>query len=217
MELVASSAASIALESSESYLAVKGTGGTEFSTITATLRDSRGQLVPVGTSVNFKVSPDGTFSNGQDSTTVLAISGGQAVVVYQSGTTSGTKIFTVDSGLTATSSAVLVLVNAGPAVQIVIGSESGLIANSLNNGLTTTVLGAFVADTYSNPIAEGTEVFFELTGANADTADITTVMETDDTGVATATITYPDDATGVAVTVRVTVGTVTETQTIILP
>ena len=79
-------------------------------------------------------------------------------------------------------------------------------------------LGVFVTDAYNNPVAEGTVVFFELTGANADTADITTLVQTDENGVAVATITYPLDAAAVAVGVKVTVGTISEEDTaVVLP
>jgi len=216
IELITSSSAAIALEASETSLQVTGTGGTEISQITATVWDGNGNLVPAGTAVTFAVSPDGTFGNGQSTYQVLTNASGQATVTYQSGSTSGTKVFTATSG-SASGSAPLILVASGPAAQIVIGSDSGMTATDASNGLVSTELGAFITDTYSNPIPDSTEVHFELTGANADTAAITTIVETDEYGVAVATITYGMEAAGVTITVRVTCGAVTETKDIVLP
>ncbi|MCK4350078.1 MAG: Ig-like domain-containing protein, partial [Candidatus Krumholzibacteria bacterium] len=214
--LTSSTAAAIALEASETSLQVKETGGTELSTITATVRDALGNLVPAGIQVTFSVSPDGTFRSGDQDTSVVTNENGEASVVYQSGSTSGTKTFTVTSG-SASASAPLIIVSSGPPVQIVIGSGANLSVENLGNGLARTKIGAFVSDTYSNPVSQGTEVFFELTGANADTADITTIVETDEFGVAEAKITYPTEAGGLDITIRVSSGTVFENKTITLP
>ena len=87
----------------------------------------------------------------------------------------------------------------------------------LSNGLLQATVGAFVADQYGNPVLEGTQVHFELTGANMDTADVVTWAITDAFGVAETTVTYPTLAAGVTITLQVSVGTVTETQDLILP
>jgi len=214
VSLAVPTATSISLSASPTELQVRGTGGTELSTITASVWAGEG-LVPVGTPVFFEVSPDGSFANSADTTTVQTNASGQASVTYQSGTASGTKTFTVTSG-TASASAQLIIVASGPAAQVIIGNEAGS-ATDLGNGLTQATVAAIITDAFNNPVSASTEVFFELTGANADTAAITTIVFTDSNGVASATLTYPNDAQGVTVTVRVTVGTVTESRDITLP
>jgi|GEM_PF-3933450 len=216
VELISSTSAAIALEASETALQVKGTGGTELSVITATVWDCRGNLVPTGTAVSFAVTPDGTFcSNNQDTTTVITDDSGKATVVYQSGTESGNKVFTATSG-SAVGSAPLITVAAGPVSNILIGSEP-YTANAGDTGITTTSIAVLVSDAYANPVVEETEVHFELTGANADKAVVVTWVQTDETGVAATTISYPTAEAGVSVTLKVTCGGVTEQKTFALP
>jgi len=214
IELVASNSSAIALAAGTDTLAVLGTGGTELSIITATVWDDYSQLVPAGIAVQM-VASTGTFSNGTATITRLTSSNGQVSFTYQSGTTPGTVSFTATSG-TATGSAPLLIITPGPAANIVIGSDP-LGATDLGNGLARTKLGAFITDAYSNPVMSGTVIHFSLSGANADTADITTLVVTDATGVAEVFITYPTDAAGLTVTVDVSSGTVTESKDIILP
>jgi hypothetical protein len=124
-------------------------------------------------------------------------------------------VFSATSG-SASSSAALITVAAGPAFQIVVGDTIDT-AGGPGGGLVQGSIGAFVADAASNPVFEGTLVHFELTGANADTADVTTRVPTDESGVAITTITYPTGAAGLTITLRVTVGSITETKDLILP
>lgn len=212
--LTSSTAAAIALEASETSLQVKETGGTELSTITATVKDSLGNLVPAGIQVNFTVSPAGTFSNGLNTSTVLTNASGQASVIYQSGTTPGDMLITATSG-GATGSTVLITVAPGPANQILISYDPA--DKTSGGGFSTVPIGALVSDAYGNTVVDDTQVYFQIT-VNPDRGAIVPMATTTD-GFAQAALKYPDYEIDNTLTVKATTlgGTISATIVVTLP
>ncbi len=207
IELVNSSSAWIELESSETNLAVLATGGTEMALITTTVWDDNGYLVPAGTAVQM-VASTGTFSNGTDTITHLTDTNGQATFVYQSGATAGTVTFTATSG-TATGSAPLLTISFGPATQILLGNSTTV--TDLDNGFSTITIAALVSDVSGDAVAEGTQVFFEVTVGGA-ISSIEPYALTDETGLAEVTLTFLTAQSGVGnVTIQASIGAVTQT------
>ena len=213
VELLPSASAAIALSASESDLSVKGTGGTETSTITATVWDANGAFVPAGISVQLQAT-SGTFSNGQSTITKLTGTNGQATFTYQSGSTAGTITFTATSG-SATGSAALVTVSFGPATQILCSADTSQTTD-LGNGSSTLKVAALVSDTNGAAVAEGTLVAFDITAGGAN-GHIEPWATTNTTGVAEAILTFLNSASGSTITVRATVGSVSQTLVITLP
>jgi adhesin/invasin len=192
VELITSSSASIVLGTSETDLQVLGTGGTETATITATVRDAVGSLVAAGTAVTF-TSNTGTFDTGFSTYATQTDANGQATATFQSGTVTGTVTITATSG-TASGSAALITIAAGPPTQILVDYPTG--ATTPANGFSSIQIGALVSDAQGNAVAEGTQVFFEIT-TGAGLATIQAYGSTNDTGLALVTLTYPGSNIGV--------------------
>jgi hypothetical protein len=94
---------------------------------------------------------------------------------------------TATSG-SASGSAALITIAAGPPSQILMDYDSG--ATTPVNGFSSIQVGALVSDAQGNAVTAGTQVYFEIsTGANL--ATIQAYGETDDTGLAQVTLTYP--------------------------
>jgi hypothetical protein len=206
------------LESSETDLQVKGTGGVETATITATVWDTQGQVVPAGTEVTLTAS-SGTFSNGLASSTKLTDGNGQVTYAYQSGTTSGTVTFTATETVTgASGSAALLTVAAGPATQILLSYDTAASPTPSPAGVIELPIGAIVSDVYGNTVMDDTQIFFELTAGGTFAAITPSALTTD--GQAEATLVYPAANSGSAVTIQASTlgGTVTATLVIaVLP
>lgn len=212
VELVASTAASIALEADPVDLSVKETGGIEISTITATVRDVYGQTVPAGVVVQM-VASSGTFSNGTATILKLTNSSGKATFIYQSGNVPGTITFTATSG-TATGVVDLVKVVSGPPATVIISFDNA--ASSPTGGISSVTVSALIADAQGNAVAEGSLVYYEII-AGPGVGVIQPAAETDATGLAGATLSYAVSQIGSSLTVRVTAGGISSTLVIALP
>jgi len=213
VELITSASAAIALASSVDSLAVLGTGGIETSTITATVWDAYGQLVPTGTSVNL-VASTGTFSNGLASITRLTGANGQVTFTYQSGATAGSVTFTATSG-TATGSAPLLTIQFGAATQVLVTTDLTQAVDK-QNGTFTLAVAALVSDANGDIVDVGSVVFFDIT-VGATFAQVSPWIATDADGIAEATLVYPTASIAQSVTVRATIGGVSQTLVIVLP
>lgn len=214
VELVASTAASIALEALVTELAVKETGGIEFSTITATVRDVYGQTVPAGVQVQM-VATGGTFNNGSATITKSTNTSGVVTYTYQSGTTPGTVTFTATSG-SATGSADLLTVVSGPPATVIISYDDVSAVNPVN-GISSVIISALVADAQGNAVATGTLVYFEITTPATGAGVIEPSAITATTGLADATLSYAADQQGLNVTIKVTSGGIISTLLVVMP
>jgi adhesin/invasin len=208
----------LAMEADPIDLIADGEGTPTTSTITVTVLDTLGAPVPLGTSVDLSVSPDGVFGNNTTSITKTTDTAGQASAIYRAGTSSGTMEFTATSG-TITVVDELIHVASGLPDHILIGDPS--TATDLGDGQGSFTVGVTVASA-TNAAIEGIVINFSLTGAGNDTvATITSGANTvtDEDGVATATITFPLGQAGNTIEVTVTTGdgSVTEVKTITLP
>ncbi len=180
---------------------MKGTGGNETSTITATLLDGDNEPVPPGQLVAFSMSPTngGLFNGTADVDTVETDDNGEARVQFQSGTVATDVTITagaVGTGLSASQS--LLTVTAGPtanidvsAVEIVFG-ETGQYEREIH---------AVLSDTYGNSVPNANVVW---TAAPDSVGGIIGTSTTDENGVAQTFFTYARGYEVLAVTYSAT-------------
>ncbi|MFO7769483.1 MAG: invasin domain 3-containing protein [bacterium] len=209
--LEAPTTASIGLSTSTTDLQVKGTGGTETATITATLLDGDNKPVPPGVLVDFEMSPAGgtagLFNGTADSVRVETDDNGEAKVQFQSGTVATDVTVTaeaVGTGITASQS--LLTVSAGPTANIDVSGVE--IVFSQDTGQYERELHAVLSDTYGNSIPDANVLWT----ASPDTVGgIIANSTTDEKGVAQTFFTYARGYEVLAVTYSATNQGVTST------
>ena len=219
VSLAIPTATSISLSASPTELRVKGTGGVETASVTATVLDKDNQPVPAGEVVAFALSPagSGTFGGTATVDTTETNANGQAVVQFQSGTVASDITITADVvGTSVQSSSTLLTVDAGPATQILL-SYDPTEKNVEVGGFFSTTIGALVSDVYGNSVTDGTQVYFQIT-VNPDRGSIVPMATTTD-GLTSTKLTYPDSESGNTLTVQATTlgGTITATIVVTLP
>jgi uncharacterized repeat protein (TIGR01451 family) len=117
------------------------------STITATVTDQAGQLVPDGTAVNFTTSL-GTLS-GSSATTVNGVA-----TVTLSSTLPGVAVVTATVGSVSVTR--LVTFTTGPAAQLLLTATPAII---FSNGISQSTVVATVRDAFGNPVSGATVTF----------------------------------------------------------
>ena len=142
---------------------VRGSGDNEFSVLTFEVRDEEGNPVADGTLVLFSLE-GGLDATVTDSARTLD---GKVRAVLRSGTRAGTVrvIARVAERPEVSSGAIPVSVHGGPPDKdhFSLAVEKLNIAGRVYSGLTDRIT-AYVFDRYSNPVPEGTSVYFSTTG-----------------------------------------------------
>jgi len=142
---------------------VRGSGDNEFSVLTFEVRDEEGNPVADGTLVLFSLE-GGLDATVTDSARTLD---GKVRAVLRSGTKAGTVrvIARVAERPEVSSGAIPVSVHGGPPDKdhFSLAVEKLNIAGRVYSGLTDRIT-AYVFDRYSNPVPEGTSVYFSTTG-----------------------------------------------------
>ena len=142
---------------------VRGSGDNEFSVLTFEVRDEEGNPVADGTLVLFSLE-GGLDATVTDSARTLD---GRVRAVLRSGTRAGTVrvIARVAERPEVSSGAIPVSVHGGPPDKdhFSLAVEKLNIAGRVYSGLTDRIT-AYVFDRYSNPVPEGTSVYFSTTG-----------------------------------------------------
>lgn len=157
------SVASIELIASQPNIQVFGTGGDDFTTITAQAFDAFGNPAPEGLAVALSIVSgpgggagiNGTVGQPVAKTTDAA---GRVTWTVASGTISGTLRLRATAG-TVLSTAIHVVVNAGPPFEISLGAQSCNIQSWLWVNKINSIV-AVVVDAYGNPVPAGTAVYF---------------------------------------------------------
>ncbi len=185
--LVAPTSSSISLAASPTNLQVRGTGGIETASITATVLDKDNQPVPSGVEVEFTLSPSGvgTFGGNATKDTVETDSNGEATIQFQSGT--------VASDVTITAKELVQLIQSTTSLLTVVAGPTQnieLTATTISwnaDGLYEREIHGVFSDTYSNAI-ENTNVVWT---ASPDTmGSILGYDTTDENGVAHSKFIY---------------------------
>ncbi len=154
---------SISLFCDNIHMAVKGTGGVENAILYATGYDGLGNTVPEGLEIQFLIldGPGGgehlpTGNYGPYATTTNA--NGVAICPIASGTASGTIRIRAQAG-TIMSEATLVMVHAGPPVNIIVGAG---VCNTASWDIINdrVEIVTVVSDAFNNPVADSTVVYF---------------------------------------------------------
>ncbi|MDI6738913.1 MAG: invasin domain 3-containing protein [Candidatus Edwardsbacteria bacterium] len=185
IEFTQVTAGSIILSAGQNTLTANGTSST---TITATVKDAMGQLMPNGTIVAF------TTTMGSITTSAVTANG-VATANLTAGTATGADTVRASSG--AANSQIVIGFVAGPAAAISLAVSRPTI---IPDGKDTTTITATVRDAYNNSVDAGTMVNFASTlGA------ISNVTATNSAGAASAVLTS-GTKNGTA-TVTVTAGT----------
>lgn len=154
---------SIALESEEVSIQVKGTGGIESALIIATAYDEYGNRVPGGISVDFVITdgPQGGENiSGEGYGPVSAITNalGEANVTLNSGIISGTVKLKAIVG-SIQSQVTKVTISAGPPAFLSLGADPLNIRGWDYVNVTSDIV-AMVNDIYGNPVPDHTSVYF---------------------------------------------------------
>ncbi len=156
------SIASISLFSSDVHMAVQQTGGIENATLYATGYDFNGNPVPEGLQIQFLITdgPSGVRlgNAGTGPYTGITNANGVATCPIASGTVSGTVRIRAYAD-TVLSNATLVMVHAGPPVNITVGAEECNLAYWEIIDERVRIV-AVVSDAFNNPVADSTVVYF---------------------------------------------------------
>jgi hypothetical protein len=170
------SVASIELVASQPDIQVNGTGGDDFTEITAACYDAFGNAAPEGLPVSLTIVSGPGGGEGINGTVGQPVakmtnSSGRVTWTVASGTISGTLRLRATAG-SVLSTAIHVVVNAGPPFEISIGSGScNLQSWNWVNAINPIV--AMVVDAYGNPVPEGTAVYFSTEEGSVGAYDVT--------------------------------------------
>ena len=152
----------------EMYLDVIGVGGVESRQLVVELRDFGGNLVSGQHAVKYEIvgasPPVGVNINNVGLEDVVQADDGSATASINSGTGSGTvkvKVSLVENpDINATKANIVVRSGPPASVEPVMGEfDSGV---SMGGGIWRVEAGAMVKDIYSNPVIDGTAVWFSL-------------------------------------------------------
>ncbi len=191
-----SSPAHLVLQASPAVLPADGQSTAE---ITATVTDSSNNPVPDGTIVHFELlSGNGTLESYKPTT------GGVAATKLQSATEPGVAVIRASVGAVSDTVTVRYTVG-GPAVINLVADSSSILAD----GVTTTLVRAYVYDAAGNPVEDGTPVSF-----TTDLGNITSRSQTQG-GVAVAS--FSGTKTGVATIVASAGGAQGQTTVVLRP
>lgn len=192
---------SITVSYDPAYLYVKDAGKNQTLSITANVRDEKGNPVADSTIVRFRIyaSPgNGDALSSPDASSVLGYTlpiptvNGKSVVSYKSGTRSGSvriqaDVFNDNSQVIATGISTEFVIFAGPPyiadVDDSTTSHLTVVSKRLNiwAGVDTTEVTVLVGDKYNNPVQEGTAVYLTTSGGV-----VTTTAYTNEDGIAKA-------------------------------
>jgi hypothetical protein len=170
------SIANIELYASTADIQVHGTGGMDFTTVTAACYDAFGNAAPEGLPIALSVVSGPGGGEGINGTVGQPVSkftdaSGRVTWTVASGTISGTVRLRATAG-SVLSTAIHVVVNAGPPFEISIGTQTCNIQSwSWVNKVNPIV--AMVVDTYGNPVPAGTAVYFSTEEGSVGAYDIT--------------------------------------------
>ena len=169
--------------SEQIILNVANTGGIDSKVLYVKLYDINGNLVDRATDIYFKIinaTIPGTqqgqpaYLSGQDSTGVVhtTSNGGQAAISVVAGAGSGVLQLRVSNDRTAllnqsVPGAIIatkanIIIQAGPPERITWGNIAFDQGTSVGGGLWELLVAVSVKDTYNNPVAYNTSVFFEI-------------------------------------------------------
>jgi len=159
IEFIAATPAVIEMSANPQIIQVTQTGGPELATITATVRDVRGNPIATQTTVVFSIlgAPNGAVLTR----TEVGTENGSATTELKSGQVSGTaRIQAVVKGNSAIAAAqTSVIIKAGPPFYLDFGITPLNIAGLVYVNESATVSG-FVSDVYKNPVPDNTAVYF---------------------------------------------------------
>ncbi|MBI5805352.1 Ig-like domain-containing protein [candidate division TA06 bacterium] len=188
--------ASVALVSALPNIQVAGAGGISFTAITATVKDGTGQMVSNGTPITFRITanPGGATLNNVYTTLTTTTSLGQAIVTLNSGTSAGpiqVSAFCVAGNDTIRSQINLVIIS-GPTSYLTLATGT---PTDNSDGTSNIPITALLQDKYTNPVSDGTTVYYQVWIDAACTtpvigANITDAIVTGGTGKASATLTW---------------------------
>ncbi len=172
---------SISLTPSWQTVQVRGTGGIEFSQLTAATFDAKGNPAPQGREIEFLITAGpggGEAINGDPVGPVSAITdaNGVAAVTLNAGSASGTVRVLARSGAVVTAATQLTI-RSGPPAYISIGASDCNVPSILTVNATNDVV-ALVVDQWGNEVPDSTSVWFGceqglIEGADATNPSIT--------------------------------------------
>lgn len=170
------SIANIELFASTPDIQVHGTGGTDFTTISAFCYDAFGNAAPEGLPIALSVVSGPGGGEGINGTVGQPVSkltdaSGRVTWTVASGTISGTVRLRATAG-SVLSTAIHVVVNAGPPFEISVGSQSCNI-QSWNWVNRVNPIVAVIVDAYGNPVPKGTAVYFSTEEGSVGAYDVT--------------------------------------------
>ena len=182
---------------------MEGANGIKTSVVTAYITDIDSVPIQDQSSVTFStnrgyltspMNPGGSFS------VPAVIYNGEAQAVFHSDTVSSTGIVSITvSTENITKTVPLITVIGAEPERILLGMGDG---DDQENGTFQASVSAIVEDVFGNPVGEGTMVYFSLITPSDTLAVIGSSMPTDENGVSTVLITYPDDYIGETVRIR---------------
>jgi len=170
------SIANIELYATTPDIQVHGTGGVDFTTITAACYDAFGNAAPEGLPIALSVVSGPGGGEGINGTVGQPVSkmtdaSGRVTWTVASGTISGTVRLRATAG-SVLSTAIHVVVNAGPPFEISIGSQTCNIQSWAYVNRVNPIV-AMVVDAYGNPVPAGTAVYFSTEEGSVGAYDIT--------------------------------------------
>ncbi|MDP2807290.1 MAG: hypothetical protein Q8O74_04030 [bacterium] len=194
--------ASVSLVSAQPNIQVAGAGGISFTAITATVKDGTGQMVSNGTPITFSLTsnPGGATINNVYTTLTTATSLGQATVTLNSGASAGPVQVTAycAAGNDTILSRINLVIISGPTAYLTLACG---VSTDNTDGTSKLPVTALLQDKYTNPVSDGTAIYFRLWMNAACTnpvigANITDAVVAGGTGKASATLTW---VTGLAI------------------
>ncbi len=154
----------LTLDSELGEIGVAGTGAAEQVTIRARGYDSYNRAVRSGVDVTFTIedAPDGGehFLNATTTATVKTDASGQAAVILQSGTKSGTVVVSAAAG-SGTSNHTSVAIAAGPPHYLYLGHEACNVKGCSETNVENKIV-ALVSDIYRNPVRDNTVIYWTV-------------------------------------------------------
>lgn len=170
------SIANIELYATTPDIQVHGTGGVDFTTITAACYDAFGNAAPEGLPIALTVVSGPGGGEGINGTVGQPVSkmtdaSGRVTWTVASGTISGTVRLRATAG-SVLSTAIHVVVNAGPPSDISIGTQTCNIQSWAYVNRVNPIV-AMVVDAYGNPVPAGTAVYFSTEEGSVGAYDIT--------------------------------------------
>ena len=179
------SIANIELYATSPDIQVHGTGGVDFTQITARCYDAFGNTAPEGLPIALSIVSGPGGGEGINGTVGQPVpkftdQTGRVTWTVASGTISGTLRLRATAG-TVLSTAIHVVVNAGPPFEISLGSQSCNL-QSYNWVNVSNAIVTMIVDAYGNPVPEGTAVYFSTEEGSVSAYDVTQ----EDGGIASA-------------------------------